>query len=79
MLIDRDDNVINICEMKWASDEYDIQKNYDADIRNKISAFERETGTKKAIHITMVTTYGVKHNMYYDEIQSEVVLDQLFD
>lgn len=65
--------------MKWASDEYDIQKNYDADIRNKTSAFERETGTKKAIHITMVTTYGVKHNMYYDEIQSEVVMDQLFD
>lgn len=79
LLIDRDDNVINICEMKWASDEYDIQKNYDADIRNKISAFERETGTKKAIHITMVTTYGVKRNMYYDEIQSEVVMDQLFD
>ena len=79
LLIDRDDNVINICEMKWASDEYDIQKKDDADIRNKISAFERETGTKKAIHITMVTTYGVKRNMYYDEIQSEVVMDQLFD
>lgn len=30
-------------------------------------------------YLTMVTTYGVKRNMYYDEIQSEVVMDQLFD
>ena len=79
LLIDRDDNVINVCEMKWASGEYVIQKKEDIDIRNKVSALERETGTKKAIHVTMVTTYGVKRNMYYDEIQSEVVLDQLFD
>ncbi len=79
LLIDRDDNVINVCEMKWASEEFVIQKADDADIKNKVSALERETGTKKAIHVTMVTTYGVKHNMYYDEIQSEVVLDQLFD
>lgn len=79
LLIDRDDNVINVCEMKWASEEFVIQKADDADIKNKVSALERESGTKKAIHVTMVTTYGVKHNMYYDEIQSEVVLDQLFD
>ena len=79
LLIDRDDNVINVCEMKWASEEFVIQKTDDADIKNKVSALERETGTKKAVHVTMVTTYGVKHNMYYDEIQSEVVLDQLFD
>lgn len=79
LLIDRDDNVISVCEMKWASEEFVIQKADDADIKNKVSALERETGTKKAIHVTMVTTYGVKHNMYYDEIQSEVAMDQLFD
>lgn len=79
LLIDRDDNIINVCEMKWASDEFVIQKKDDADLRNKVSSLERETGTKKAVHVTMVTTYGVKHNIYYDEIQSEVVLDQLFD
>lgn len=79
LLIDRDDNVISVCEMKWASEEFVIQKADDADIKNKVSALERETGTKKAIHVTMVTTYGIKHNMYYDEIQSEVVMDQLFD
>lgn len=78
LLIDRDDNVINLCEMKWASEEFVIQKKDEADIRNKVSTLERETGTKKAVHVTMVTTYGVKRNMYSDEIQSEVVLDQLF-
>ena len=78
LLIDRDDNVINLCEMKWASEEFVIHKKDEADIRNKVSTLERETGTKKAVHVTMVTTYGVKRNMYSDEIQSEVVLDQLF-
>ncbi len=79
LLIDREDNVINVCEMKWASEEFAIQKADDSDIKNKVSALKRETGTKKAIHVTMITTYGVKHNLYYDEIQSEVMSDQLFD
>ena len=30
-------------------------------------------------YLTMVTTDGAKRNMYYDGIQSEVVMDQLFD
>lgn len=79
LLIDRDDNVINICEMKWASEEFVIQKKDDSDLRNKLTVFERETGTKKSIHLTMITSYGVKHNMYYDDVQSEVTLEQLFD
>jgi len=31
--------------------------------RNKVSAFREETKTRKAIHITMVTTYGIKQNV----------------
>lgn len=32
----------------------------------------------KAIHQTFVTTYGLKKNMYSGNVQSEVVLDDLF-
>lgn len=28
--------------------------------------------------MTMITTYGVKRNMYHNRVQSEVVLDDLF-
>ncbi len=37
-----------------------------------------ETGTRKSILITMVTSYGVKENMYSDAVQSHVVMDDLF-
>lgn len=78
LLIDRNDNVINICEMKYSKDEFVIDKKYDEELRNKAGVFRRETGTNKAVHITMVTTFGVKRNMYSGNIQSQVTSEDLF-
>jgi len=47
-------------------------------MRNKVWTFAEETHTKKAIHITMITTYGIKHNEYWGNVQSEVTLNDLF-
>jgi hypothetical protein len=55
-----------------------IDKDYDKVLRNKRSAFKEETKTRKSVHITMVTTYGVKHNSYWSNIQSEVTVNDLF-
>jgi hypothetical protein len=41
-------------------------------LRNKREAFRSERKTGKALHATMITTYGVKHNEYWGGIQSEV-------
>ncbi|MDR1728645.1 MAG: hypothetical protein LBT74_12100 [Acidobacteriota bacterium] len=46
--------------------------------RERLDAFARATGTKKARHLTMVTTCGVKQNQYSGIVQSEVTLDDLF-
>jgi hypothetical protein len=78
LLIERNDRIINLCEMKYASEEFVIDKKYDENLRNKRSIFRHETKTKKALHITMLTTYGVKHNEYWGNIQSEVTMDDLF-
>lgn len=78
MLIDRNDNLINICEMKYSKSEFTIDKRYNEELRNKKYVFEQESGSNKAIHITMVTTYGVKRNQYYPLIQSEVTMNDLF-
>jgi len=78
LLIDRNDGVINLCEMKYSESEFVIDKKQDENLRNKKSAFIEETKTKKAVHITMVTTYGVKRNEYWNGIQSEVKMDDLF-
>jgi len=78
LLIERNDNVINLCEMKFSNNEFVIDKEYDKALRNKRSAFKTESKTRKTIHITMVTTYGVKRNIYSGNIQSEVTLEELF-
>jgi hypothetical protein len=78
LLIDRADNVVNICEMKFARKEFTISKDYDREMQNKIWTFAEETCTKKALHSTFITTYGITHNEYWNNIQSEVTMNDLF-
>jgi AAA+ ATPase superfamily predicted ATPase len=78
LVIDRSDNVINLCEMKYSKDEYTLTKSDDANLRNKRKAFAQETGTRKAVHLTMITSFGLSKNQYSSLIQSEVTADDLF-
>lgn len=78
LLIDRRDQTINLCEMKFSQGEFEITKQYDERLRERIEIFRLESKTRKALHQTFVTTYGLKRNAYSGNIQSEVVLDDLF-
>jgi len=78
LVIERGDQVINLCEMKYASSEYTIDKAYDQNLRNKRAAFLAETRTRKAAQTTMITTYGLRKNAYQANIPFEVRLDDLF-
>jgi len=79
LVIDRNDNVINLCEMKFSSDEYSVSKEYSAELRRKRSVFSESTKTRKALVTTMVTTFGLVRNAYGMEIASQVTLDDLFE
>ena len=78
LLIDRKDQVINLCEMKYSLSEYAIDAEYEQKLRNKKSAFIDATNTRKAVHLTMVTTFGIKANAHSGIVQNEVKLDDLF-
>lgn len=78
LLIDRRDHVVSLCEMKYSINEYDIDKEYDANLRNKIASFSKVTKCKKTVQLVMVTTYGVKRNKYSGLVGTQVVLDDLF-
>ena len=78
LLIDRDDGIVNLCEMKFAGKEYVLTSADDEAMRSKKAAFKRETRTRKAVHVTYVTTFGLSPNCYAGEVQSEVTLDDLF-
>ncbi|MDR1757553.1 MAG: ATP-binding protein [Bacteroidales bacterium] len=79
LLIERNDNVINLCEIKYSKAEFVIDKKYNAELRGKKELFHRESKTRKALHQTLITTFGIKHNEYWGEVQSEVILDDLFN
>ncbi len=78
LVIDRRDRAINICEAKFVSGEFVIDKDYSLNLRNKVAAFKAFTNTRKSLVPTLITTFGVKHNKYSGYVQQEVVLDDLF-
>jgi len=77
LILDRNDNVINLCEMKYSKGEYEITEDYNNTLRERYATFFDTTRTVKTIHTTMLTTFGVKHNMYWGNIQSEIKLEDL--
>ncbi|MDR1953626.1 MAG: AAA family ATPase [Clostridiales Family XIII bacterium] len=78
LVIDREDGVINLCEAKYANGEYSVTGEDDRDLRRKMEVFRAETKTTSALHLTMITTYGIAHGMYADTLQSVVTMDDLF-
>jgi hypothetical protein len=57
---------------------YTISSAYAQELLHKKATFLQETNTRKAIHTTMVTTYGLSDKSHRASIQSEVSLDDLF-
>ena len=78
LLLDRNDGIINICEMKYTAGQYSMTAEDDASLANKKSELKASVGTRKAVHVTMVTSFGVSRNAYANNVQSFVVLDDLF-
>lgn len=78
LLIDRNDDVINLCEMKYSKTSFSIDDNYNETLQQRRALFKAETKTTKAIHITMVTSTGLIRNANYFEIQNEVTAEDLF-
>jgi len=77
LMINRNDQVISLCEMKYSDAEFSISKKQAQELRNKRNVFIEETATKKAVHITLITPAGIKRNDYYDMVQSFVTAEDL--
>ena len=78
MIIDRNDDTINLCEMKYTNAPYVITEEEDNKLRNRREAFIRETGTKKTVLLTMITSYGLATGGYSDDIQCQLTMEDLF-
>lgn len=79
LIIDRRDRVINICEIKFSESTFSITKSYADNLRNKMSVFRQETGTKKSLFLTFITTFGLRQNKYaMSLVQNSLIMDDLF-
>jgi len=79
LLIDRRDQVINLCEAKYSIQPFTITKSYAENLRQKIGTFKAESQTRKAVFLTMITTYGVTKNSHAAALlQNELTMDTLF-
>jgi hypothetical protein len=78
LLLMRADSIVNMCEMKYSNKEYVIEKDENERIANRVEAFRRIIGARRILHVTLVTANGLAHNVYWNNVQSEVTLDDLF-
>lgn len=80
LIIDRRDQVINLCEMKYSINPYVIDKKYADELRNKVGTFKTETNTRKSVFLTMITSFGVQPNMHsIGLVQNSITMDALFE
>ena len=68
ILIERKDNVLNLCEINFFSSEVAITKDMHLNLMNKRETLKNHIKKKTSIQNVLVTTYGLKKNEYYQNI-----------
>jgi len=79
LLLERQDQIINLCEMKFSRYEFILSKDYERELLRKQELFNQNATPRQAIHLTLVTTFGQRENIHSSVFQSEIRLDDLFE
>lgn len=79
LLFDRPDDAISLCEIKYSSNQFVIDKSYAKNLESKRDIFIEQTKTKKQIFLVMISANGIKKNKHSEALIDQVVtLDDLF-
>lgn len=78
LIIERADQIINLCEIKYSRVPYAISASEEEKLRNRIADFMAETSVRQAVNLTFITTYGLKENSHSSEVVSQVTMGELF-
>ena len=78
MVISRSDRVINLCEVKFSVNAYELKADYVQHILERRERFREQTQTRDTLHLTFITTLGLKHNKYYGYVNNVIALSDLF-
>lgn len=79
MLLERADRVINLFEIKFYNTEFSLNKSQADQLRERLHTFIRRSKTRKQVWITMITTFGLKHNKHsLGLVEKVLTLEDLF-
>jgi len=78
LLILRKDNVVNMCKMKFYSEEFAVRADYHKKIVHRTNILQPHLSRKTVIHSTLVTTFGLTYNQYSGDFTNVVTLADLF-
>ena len=80
LLIDRNDHVINIFEIKFYGASFILTKAYAQSLREKMAAFKERTQTPKQLFLSLITTFGLTPNEHSRGLVDHVLtLNDLFE
>lgn len=77
LLIDRADDVVNVCEMKYNKGGLTINKAYTRKLDQRLAALE-QMAPNKTFHLTLISASPVEHSEYADVFTSAITADDLF-
>lgn len=78
LIIERKDNVINMCEVKFYSDEFTVNKECHFALVRREQLLRGIVPKKASIHNTLITTFGLKPTEYFGDFTNTITLDDLF-
>ena len=78
LLIERKDNVINMCEIKFTSEAFAVDKKYYQILLSRPERIREIVSPKMSIHSTLITTFGLVRNEYSGAFTNVVTMDDLF-
>ncbi|MBR1938271.1 MAG: ATP-binding protein [Spirochaetales bacterium] len=78
LIISRNDNVVNMCEIKFYSEEFSIGKEYHETLIKRQSLLSSLIPKKSVVHGTLITTYGLTYNEYSGDFINTITMEDLF-
>ena len=78
MLIVRNDNVINMCEIKYYGDDFVVDNQYYRRLMSRQEMLAAKVSRKYSIYNTLITTFGLKKNEYSGIFTRVLTMKDLF-
>ena len=78
LVIDRADRNVNLCEMKFYSSDYSVDKEENIRLRNRVENFKTAFHVRGNVFLTLITTFGLKYGVHSSVFQKTLILDDLF-